>query len=523
MADERAVIVVTNIKGTETTIVPNNVSNLVATTQTTTVLSASSVGAALSGPQGIQGVTGPTGATGPVGPTGPTGAAGISGYGYTGAQVIGDYLYISQIDPSGIVGSQYSIGYVSGNTGPTGATGPVDLYVRTLEGLTGDLTFKQGTAITISNDGISDITIGANLAQVTKSTGSTGFGVAAFDSDDFRLSSGIVRLKATTLKAQSGSFSSSDDFSVTFRGATGQPISTSISGNNILFNISSATTGACGIAYYDSSDFNIAGDGKVTLNGAVRSLNGNTGHVVIPIVSTFNGLTGAVGIAAGSNITITPSGNTFTISASSGGGGASGPTGYIQLSDGSGGFTYHTDDNYGAFLKTQDSFVIRTIDYGTPVTGFEFGANNTTGAFQFVDYSSNFGVIGGEFLSYYRADDELYLNTSYVYSGRFSGTTYTANSTIDANTGTINFSATNGIIFNNDITAPNVINSFNGLTGAVGIAAGSNITITPSGNGLPKLGQADMNLHFILILYITSGESGEDFHTTPFPKILRME
>ncbi len=176
------------------------------------------------------------------------------------------------------------------------------------------------------------------------------------------------------------------------------------------------------------------------------------------------------------------SGNTFTISASSGGGGASGPTGYIQLSDGSGGFTYHTDDNYGAFLKTQDSFVIRTIDYGTPVTGFEFGANNTTGAFQFVDYSSNFGVIGGEFLSYYRADDELYLNTSYVYSGRFSGTTYTANSTIDANTGTINFSATNGIIFNNDITAPNVINSFNGLTGAVGIAAGSNITITPSGN-----------------------------------------
>jgi len=159
------------------------VSNLVATTQTTTVLSASSVGAALSGPQGIQGVTGPTGATGPVGPTGPTGAAGISGYGYTGAQVIGDYLYISQIDPSGIVGSQYSIGYVSGNTGPTGATGPVDLYVRTLEGLTGDLTFKQGTAITISNDGISDITIGANLAQVTKSTGSTGFGVAAFDSD----------------------------------------------------------------------------------------------------------------------------------------------------------------------------------------------------------------------------------------------------------------------------------------------------------------------------------------------------
>jgi len=382
MADERAVIVVTNVKGTETTIVPNNVSNLVTTTQTTTVLSASSVGAALSGPQGIQGITGPTGATGPIGPTGPTGAAGISGYGYTGAQVIGDYLYISQIDQSGIIGSLYSIGYVRGNTGstgatgatgndglqgiqgiqgiqgnigptgatgatgndglqgiqgiqgiqgnigptgatgptgndgpqgnigPTGATGPVDLYVRSLDGLTGDIDLKEGTAITISPSG-SEISISANIAQVTKSISPSGLGVAVFDSDDFRLSSGLVRLNKTTLKAQSGNFSSSDSFSVTFRGVTGQPISTSISGNDILFNISSATNGACGIAYYDSSDFNIAGDGKVTLNGAVRSLNGQTGNVIG--VSSVNGLSGAVGIAAGSNVTITTSGQTLTI------------------------------------------------------------------------------------------------------------------------------------------------------------------------------------------------------------------
>jgi hypothetical protein len=34
----------------------------------------------------------------------------------------------------------------------------------------------------------------------------------------------------------------------------------------------------------------------------------------------LNGLTGIVGISAGSNITITPSGNTLTISASGGGG-----------------------------------------------------------------------------------------------------------------------------------------------------------------------------------------------------------
>ena len=608
MPDEKPVIIITNIKETETSVSNNTITNITPTTQVVSVVQASPLGVSISGAQGIQGIPGVTGPTGSIGPTGFTGATGatgstgatgidgISGYGYTAAQVIGDYLYISQIDPYGIIGTPYSIGFVRGNTGNTGATGdqgirgntgatgPVDLYVRTLDGLTGDIDLKAGTAITISPGG-SELTISANIAQVTKSTSTSGLGVAIFDSDDFRLSSGIVRLNKTTLKAQSGNFSSSDNFNITFRGNTGQAISTQIVGSDIIFNIATATTGVCGIAYYDSSDFAVAGDGKVALNGAVRSLNGNTGHVVIPIVntfngltgnvgvsgganilivqsgntftistisnifgptgptgsqgiqgatgstgstgptgpqgvtgvtgptgptgsqgvtgvtgptgptgpqgvtgvtgpvgdyvisvngntghvvipivSTFNGLTGAVGIAAGSNITITPSGNTFTISASSGGGGASGPTGYIQLSDGSGGFTHHTDDNYGSFYKTQDSFAVKTINYGDPASGCEFSFNNI-GNLVFTDYSSNFGL--SEILSYYRADDELYLNTSYVYSGRFSGTTYTANSTINANTGTINFSATNGIIFNNDITAPNVINSFNGLTGDV--------------------------------------------------------
>jgi len=342
MPDEKPVIIITNIKETETSVSNNTITNITPTTQVVSVVQASPLGVSISGAQGIQGipgVTGPTGSIGPTGFTGPTGATGstgatgidgISGYGYTAAQVIGDYLYISQIDPTGIIGSQYSIGFVRGNTGNTGATGeqgirgntgatgPVDLYVKTLDGLTGDIDLKSGTAITISPSG-SDLTISANIAQVTKSTSTSGLGVAAFDSDDFRLQSGLVRLNKSTLKAQSGSFSSSDSFSVTFRGATGHPITTSISGNDILFNISSATTGACGIAYYDSSDFNIAGDGKVTLNGAVRSLNGNTGHVVIPIVSTFNGLTGDVtGVQslAGTSNQITVSGATGAVTLS---------------------------------------------------------------------------------------------------------------------------------------------------------------------------------------------------------------
>jgi hypothetical protein len=41
-----------------------------------------------------------------------------------------------------------------------------------------------------------------------------------------------------------------------------------------------------------------------------------------------------------------------------------------------------------------------------------------------------------------------------------------------------------GATFSANISAPNIVNSVNGLTGAVGLSAGSNITITQSGNTL---------------------------------------
>jgi collagen type VII alpha len=289
------ILVVTNFKGPDT------------------VLSIQPVGAALSGPQGT------------IGNTGATGLDGISGYGYTAAQVVGDYLYISQISPSGTIGTSYSIGYVRGNTG---ATGPVDFYVRTLEGISGNIDLVAGRAIAIGACGSSSILISANKAQTTKEYSDSVVGVAAFYDEDFRIDgSGVVRLNKTSLKAQSGNFSASDDFSVTFRGGTGQAISTQITGSDLYFNIARATTGVCGVAYYDYSDFNIASDGKVTLNGAVKSLNGATGHIQIPIVSSVNGATGDIGICGSANIIITQSGKTFTIATISNIFGPTGPTG----------------------------------------------------------------------------------------------------------------------------------------------------------------------------------------------------
>jgi hypothetical protein len=48
--------------------------------------------------------------------------------------------------------------------------------------------------------------------------------------------------------------------------------------------------------------------------------------------------------------------------------------------------------------------------------------------------------------------------------------------------GTLTIDAPTGVTFTGNISARNIVNSFNGLTGAVGITAGSNITLTPSGN-----------------------------------------
>ena len=74
---------------------------------------------------------------------------------------------------------------------------------------------------------------------------------------------------------------------------------------------------------------------------------------------SVNGLTGIVGIAAGSNITITPSGNTFTISASSGGGG------------GAAGSTITTIDFSSAINQVQFDVFNYVVNYfGAPTYAF---------------------------------------------------------------------------------------------------------------------------------------------------------
>ena len=71
-----------------------------------------------------------------------------------------------------------------------------------------------------------------------------------------------------------------------------------------------------------------------------------------------------------------------------------------------------------------------------------------------------------------------------------AGSTFTgllrASAGICASGGTFNGTITfvNGATFSGTISAPNIVNSVNGLTGTIGLSAGSNITITTSGNTL---------------------------------------
>ena len=299
--DINGVIVVTNIVGSEVSITPNNYSVITPTTLTTTVLTASPLGAAQAGPPGINGVlggTGPTGPTGPTGdigisvtgPTGPTGGTGPTGptggtgpTGDNGISVTGPTGGTGPTGPTGSIPTDYvysfngRTGNVQGVSGAiagtgisvSGTTGSVTFTntgVLSIDGLTGIITISPGLGIDSVQPTGQDIIVKAKVATVTKSYNDSGVGVATFDSDDFRLVSGMVRLKATTITAQSGAKSLSDPFQFLFRGGSGQAISTAISGDAVIFNIGVATTGVCGAAYYDGTNFGVAADGKVTLN-----------------------------------------------------------------------------------------------------------------------------------------------------------------------------------------------------------------------------------------------------------------
>ena len=108
----------------------------------------------------------------------------------------------------------------------------------------------------------------------------------------------------------------------TFTGATG---TTGATGSQGIQGNTGATgaTGSQGIQGNTGATGSqgIQGPTGATGSQGIQGPTGATGAIPTDYVISFNGITGSIGLTAGTNVTITQSGNTFTISSSGGGGG----------------------------------------------------------------------------------------------------------------------------------------------------------------------------------------------------------
>ena len=132
---------------------------------------------------------------------------------------------------------------------------------------------------------------------------------------------------------------------------------------------------------------NASGDTTHTLPG----LSGTLLNTASTYVATLNGLCGAVGLTAGSNVTITSSGNTITISSSGGGGGSA--TGFTYASSAPGSpaigdrwidsdtgkeYVYINDGTSSQWIEPVSSNGLAGLTYTPSSSMYEFGG---TGSF----------------------------------------------------------------------------------------------------------------------------------------------
>lgn len=382
-------------------------------------------------------------------------------------------LTVQSLGP-GAAGAQGPIG----NTGPTGATGPTgkidSSYVASINGYTGGVTFYATSGITLltSSTGITISTDVQNkMATIGKTDAFTIAGFVAPDSDDFDIRTNILRLKSSTIKAQQGTRSSSIDFGITFAGATGQPIKTLVTNTHLYIGISAASTGACGVAYFEASHFNVAGDGKVSL------LNPSGSGISGDYIQYFNGLTGGVTLIAGLGLTSSVSGKTTTLST------ILGMTSNVDGFEIAGGSASRKLSLTGGNVVITGSTAAVTIIFPSISTTL-VGVHNTV--------SSLNGLTGGVTLF---GDGGLSITQSSkgitLTAPRLQDLSDVDNSSLDDNT--ILYwnasSQTHKYILSGQLLN-NYVASINGITGSVGISAGSNITIAQSGRTLTINGPA---------------------------------
>lgn len=236
----------------------------------------------------------------------------------------------------------------TGSTGPQGITGPVGSYVISINGLTGVVTGAAFTGTANKFTALQTFTSG-----ICASNGFTYIG---------------------------------DEFVV--NNSSNQPYITTIFGSADVMIFGGIPNGAAYLGPLSQSHIRVQSDENIIYFENAEEVNFGGITLVGNLVNKINNLTGNVNLAAGSNITITPSGNTLTI-ASTASGGISGP--YVSSVNG------FTGDVAGvAFTGTANTFTqLQSFTVGTSSAAYILGVGGITSFASGITLES---IINGEVL-----------------------------------------------------------------------------------------------------------------------------
>ena len=334
--------------------------------------------------------------------------------------------------------------------------------INSVNGLTGTVGFSAGTGITLTTSDntliISATAVSGLTSGVQSINGLTGIiGFSAGTGITFSISGNTLTIISTV----TGSCAGASAGVQSFNGHTGD-ISVDAVGS-----IGNGSPSALSITYTTDTNWPLFKTYTITNNG-VRNLNG---------------LTGTVGLSAGTGIIITPSGNTLTIT-NTGVQTLTGSTG-ISLTGSTGDITVINTGVYKLGASTGISLSGSTGDVTISNLGV-LSINTATGVIANVAKTNSGNTFSVTQLISFKSPKLRIVNTDSpnntcnVESNQISFSGGATQSWIPGAGSTIGFPASSGTL----ALTSEIVGRINGLTGTVGLSAGPGISIIPSGNTL---------------------------------------